>query len=326
MEQPWLDNPALIDSLPCERVSINSLLPGQSVRLAGENLTHTRALAELYDELPPILVHRDTGRIIDGAHRCHAARIHGLTEVTARFFEGSEEAAFLLAVRLNMTHGLPLTLADRRAVATRIVDSHPEWSDRTIASLSGLSAFTVGTIRKSSGVDSQQASTRIGRDGRIRPVDSAQRRRLARQLLSERPTASLREIAKEVGISPSTVQDVRQRSERGEDPALPSQRKGVGGDPSQRRRHNGRPARQAPLQSEAILAKLRRDPSLRFNEAGRALLALLSQQTEATGNCSRFVDGLPPHCAGLIADLAFAIANEWHSFGEQVEERSRSVG
>lgn len=39
----------------------------------------------------------------------------------------------------NTHHGLPLTRADRKAAAQRILDIHPHWSDRAIAKVTGLS-------------------------------------------------------------------------------------------------------------------------------------------------------------------------------------------
>jgi transposase-like protein len=50
---------------------------------------------------------------------------------------------------------------------------------------------------------------RIGRDGRARPIDpAAQRERVVHELI-ERPEASLRDIARTVGVSPETVRSVR---------------------------------------------------------------------------------------------------------------------
>jgi ParB-like chromosome segregation protein Spo0J len=60
-----------------ERVSIESLAESGSPRLAGQNEEHARLLAESGLELPPIVVHRPTRRVIDGMHRLAAARLRG---------------------------------------------------------------------------------------------------------------------------------------------------------------------------------------------------------------------------------------------------------
>src|SRR5205823_5872017 len=151
-------------------------------------------------DLPPIVVRRATMRVIDGMHRLYAAELRGNTTIKVRFFEGSEDDAFLLAVRTNIAHGLPLKIAERRSAAGRIINDRPELSDRSIASVVGLAAKTVAGIRRSATGDAPQLDARVGRDGRVRPLSSAEGRRLAGELLAEHPDASLRTIARGSGI------------------------------------------------------------------------------------------------------------------------------
>ncbi|MEE3922534.1 ParB/RepB/Spo0J family partition protein [Micromonospora sp. BRA006-A] len=117
---------------------IACLRAADSPRLAGEDDLHAQTLAETDAPLPPILVHRGTMRVIDGMHRLRAAVLRGETQIAARLFDGTVEAAFVLAVQANVTHGLPLSLADREAAAQRILRSHPHWSDRAVATAAGL--------------------------------------------------------------------------------------------------------------------------------------------------------------------------------------------
>lgn len=179
-----------------------------SPRLAGQNEAHARALAEM-NELPPILVDKQTMRVVDGVHRVRAAVLRGQTTINAVFTEGSADDLFLLAVTLNARHGLPLSLADRKAAALRIVGSHPDWSDHAIAAAAGLAATTIAGIRRqcSSGV-SVQSNTRLGRDGRVRPVDGTEGRRRAAAEVRARPGASIREIAQAAGVSLGTAHAV----------------------------------------------------------------------------------------------------------------------
>jgi hypothetical protein len=52
-------------------------------------------------------------------HRLRAAVANGQEAVDVRYFDGSAADAFLRAVEANVKHGLPLSLADRRAAAQR---------------------------------------------------------------------------------------------------------------------------------------------------------------------------------------------------------------
>src|ERR1700722_17194275 len=135
-----------LSEYPITRVPVTDLVLSNWLRVKGEDIKHVRALAEVEDELPPIVVHRATMRLIDGMHRVRAAMLSGIAYVEALLFDGSEDEAFLLAVRLNVAHGLPLTRADRVAAAVRIIHSSPQWSDRAIALAAGLSDKTGGAI------------------------------------------------------------------------------------------------------------------------------------------------------------------------------------
>ncbi|MBF9068080.1 ParB/RepB/Spo0J family partition protein [Streptacidiphilus fuscans] len=210
---------------PVELLPIASLLPRLvPLRCDGESAEHARVLADCGGVLPPITVHRATLRVIDGTHRVRAALLRGETVIPARFFEGSESDAFVLGVESNITHGRALSADDRSAAVQRILASHPNWSDRAISAVAGLSPKTVGSIRRSVGASLPLPTVRVGRDGRSRPVDAAAGRLKASELIAENPEASLREIAKAAGISPGTVRDVRDRLRRGEDPVPLRQR------------------------------------------------------------------------------------------------------
>ncbi|MET8689541.1 ParB/RepB/Spo0J family partition protein [Streptomyces sp. NPDC004732] len=212
-KKPWEIRP---HSLPVERIPVDLLWSADSPRLVGENVDHVRVLAEAGSDLPPILVHRPTMRVIDGMHRLRATVLRGEREIAVRFLDGYEPDVFIVAVQANTTHGLPLTRADRNAAATRIIHSHPQWSDRMIASFAGLSPKTVGSIRRRLGDDLPAAPVRIGRDGRTRPVDSSSARAATGEFIRTHPDATLRQIAGAAGVSRSTARDVRRKLAEGD--------------------------------------------------------------------------------------------------------------
>jgi hypothetical protein len=110
------------------------------------------------------------------------------------FYDGSDEDAFILSGQSNVEHGLPLSPADRTTAAERI-----------IARVTGLSPKTVAAVRKRSTAEIPHLRARVGRDGRTRPVDAADGRRLVGDLLTENPDASIRQIALRAGISQGTA-------------------------------------------------------------------------------------------------------------------------
>lgn len=326
--RPWRG--VQLDKYSAATIPIDSLRPADSPRLAGESNEHARTLAESDVILPPIIVHRSTMRVIDGMHRLQAAKLRGQDTIDVQFYDGDEADIFVLAVERNIAHGLPLSLADRTAAAARIINSHPQWSDRKIASVTGLSATTVGAIRMRSTENSGQSDTRVGRDGRTRPVSSAAGRNLATELIRAKPDASVRDIAAAAGISPSTALDVRKRLRNGKDPLPRKQRE---------QRDAGRPKRDRPAcpqenrardpvqgpEWKLALQRLRRDPSLRFTDAGRALLRLMDSQLIGTEQWARLTANIPAHCTRTIAELAWLTGNAWHEFAEQLDRRGHAT-
>jgi ParB/Sulfiredoxin domain len=319
-----------IDSRPVARVPIRSLSVAGSPRGSGENLDHVQALAAAQGELPPIIVHRGTLRVIDGVHRLHAAKLRREEWIAARFFDGSEADAFVLAVRANITHGLPLSLADRKAAAARIMDAHPQWSDRMIASVAGLAPRTVAEIRGCPGSPPAGQQRRIGRDGRVRPVDGSVGRRLAFKIMSDNPSLSLRQVAQAAGISPETVRDVRNRLHRGDDPVPRRRRReraGHNGAHASRpvaRGSAGKPDGTGAGQAQAV-ERLRADPALRLTETGRTLLRLLQIHEVKAEEWQKISENVPGHCSQIIASLARECSYRWKDLAERVEQRAANI-
>lgn len=315
-------------------VPILSLRPGDSPRLSGLDKAHITRLVETETPLPPILVDRRTMRVIDGMHRLMATSMQGRESIDVVFFDGSEEDMFLRAVQENIRHGLPLPKADRQAAAERIITSHPDMSDRAIAHSTGLAAKTVAVIRKRAGKDLQPSGARIGRigrDGKVRPLDSGEGRKRAAELLAVRPEASLREIAQAAGISPATVLGVRNRLGDSEPPspgdgigarAADGEDAGPASRPPGSRRTSPLPAAPAPA---IMVQKLLRDPSLRGNEQGKEMLRLLHINAVSAERLPHVAEAVPPHCMAIIVQLARQYAKMWQDFARELDERARII-
>lgn len=318
----------VVDRLPIEVLPLSALRMGDSPRLSGPDEEHAETLAQTEDRLAPILVHRPSMQIIDGMHRVRAASLRGEREVEARLFDGDEKTAFVLAVTSNVAHGLPLTLADRTQAAARILGFFPDWSDRAIARATGLSAPTVAAIRRRSTVNSEQSNVRLGRDGRARPVNSAEGRRLAGELIARYPNASLREIARKAGVSPATVRDVRRRLALGHDPVPPSQREiGRSRHPAGRARRGAARSRRGDKAKRPteIINRLSKDPSLRLNERGRNLLKWLSVNSTGAEKWPKYLDHLPLHCTIVVIEAARGLARTWSEFADELEHRVAKI-
>jgi hypothetical protein len=308
---------------PTVSVPVGLILRAVSPRANGVDKKHVRLLAESGEVLPPILVHRGSMRVIDGMHRLHLARLQGQKQVQVEFFEGDDAAAFLQAVTANLTHGLPLSLADRKAAGLRIMGLFPRWSDRAVAKASGISGKTVGSLRRRAGRALPQADARMGQDGRVRPLDGTPGRRMVGQLIGSRPDASLREIAEAAGVSPSTVRAVRDRLDRG-DEAITASQQGVCHEP-----HGGAdgPGHGGRVEGDCLssLDTLRRDPSLIYTDDGRALLRWLDGHFIDTGECGVLPEKLPAHCIPAVARMARHCSAEWKSLADQLDQRASDI-
>ncbi|MFG3408238.1 ParB/RepB/Spo0J family partition protein [Streptomyces sp. NPDC048142] len=301
-------------------VSLASLVVADSPRLGGVDQEHVEALAQ--GDIEPILVHRDTRRVVDGMHRIQAARLQGEETIPVRYLDGPVSEVFIHSVAANVSHGLPLTLADRRAAARRILGSHPDLSDRAIARITRLSPKTVSAVRRVSTEDVPQSKVRVGADGRSRPLDAARRREAVRAFLAEHPDATLNDAAASAGVSVSTACDVRQRMRRDE-PVSPPHPGAAHGTPDRDpagtdgKPAGGRCAERGRPQRAETLAK---DPSLRLTESGRALLRWLNERAPNLEVGQQLMAAVPPHCAVVVADLANSYAREWQRFASALDQ------
>lgn len=325
-ERPFSVTAAVHDMPFCSNVidlPISDVLPSDSPpRTAGVNANHIRLLAESSTALPPIVVQRETMQVVDGWHRLRAAQLRGETTIAAVLFDGGPAEAFVLAVKLNAAHGLPLSLADRKAAARRILLSYPEWSDRSIAVIAGISHRTVAAIRARSTGQSVQSTGRIARNGVLHRAAGQQGRQRAAELFATDPTASARQVASAAGISVTTAKDVRKRL-RAREQQVPGPAVGAACAPKPIREPAGDQSSSPPrVDGAGTLQRLRRDPSLRFTETGRRLLRWMESPFEDGVDWRSVASSLPNHCSGSIAELARQRSREWQQLAHLLDQRS----
>lgn len=309
-------------------VSVDSLLPGDTPRIKGIDITHAEMLADLETDLPPILVQHSTMRVIDGMHRLYAAKRRGREKICVQFCDcdEDEDEVFVLAVAANIRHGMPLTVADKRAAAARILRTRPDASDRWIAQVSGLAAGTVAAIRQANMGLLPEPARRVGRDGRIRPLNATDGRRVARDVITSKPDASLRQVAREAGISVGTVRDVREKMRLGVNPVQPKR------SASRKSRKRGMPKSGYEISQadfDSILQRIRRDPSLRYTESGQSVLRWLFPRLLQVSDWEEVMDSIPQRWISEFIDVAYGCAGAWVAFAEELQQRnhdSRNTG
>ncbi|MER5950774.1 nuclease [Streptomyces sp. NPDC001904] len=348
------------ERLPARDVPLSALSPGVSLRQGGTDAAHIQLLADAAGaaDLPPILVQVDGCRIIDGLHRTEAARLRGDASIRARFVDCSNAEALVIAMKANGSHGLPLCRADRLAGAQRVLGSHPDWSDRAIAGITGLSAKTVAALRERSGLAAPGDGKRIGQDGRRRPVDAGEGRRRAAEYITAHPGAPLRQVARETDVSLGTVHDVSARLRRGEAPeregrhtaalrsahiraveavaveAAAPQAAGQGpqGGEGERAPLRIAPAEPAPPTRRnhtdtpptwaMVASKMAADPAVRYTAGGREFLRWMQLHAGEPGEDWRaLVDAVPLHWLGVIAPIAEHIGREWELLAERLRSK-----
>lgn len=158
--------------VPLDRIDVD---PDIQPRTSGLDASHVRTLEEGPDAWDPITVIADGVRytLIDGAHRLAAAQNLELETIRVQVVPVPPDGDLhALSFDLNAKHGRPLTLADRRAFAGRMLAKDPHASNMEASRRTGLSPTTVQSIRErmEAGDEIPVAATRIGRDGATYPI------------------------------------------------------------------------------------------------------------------------------------------------------------
>lgn len=321
----------IVGSTDPVHVELDALEVGPSLRQGGLNDAHVQALAEVPEDWPPILIARRGRWVIDGRHRVAAAQQLHMKRIAAVLFNGDLEEAFVEFVRRNTSHGLPLSLLERQRAGLRLLESHPNWSDRRIGQICALDPKTVAKLRTSSrDTDCPTSGTpqlderRIGRDGRSRPVDRQRVRRELEDAIRTQPDASLRTIAHAVGVSPETVRTVRMQlrslniSEGETDHQDASH--SLGAD-----HRSGNCHFDASERSALEPVEWTRDQAFASTEE-RVQFAEWFDQQNVNSQCEAYVDSVPLSRVYEIADEARRRSRFWEHFADLVEARARPSG
>jgi hypothetical protein len=298
----------LASDTPVVQVPVASLLRGESPRLRGESKSHADLMINSA-EMPPIIVFQPTMQVIDGMHRLTAAQRRQQNTIAVRFFDGTAEEAFVLAVEANIAHGLPLTPKDRKAAAARILQMFPAWSDRRVASTSGLSHHTVAVIRRDLSTGQiAQINKRLGRDGRSRAVPAHDSRESSPAPSGLDDIPLHREPGATTEDSVGNVHDVRTRFEQRVEPSMPSAGRGAV--------TNSRTAR-----GYTAVKRLSNNPAVRFTQDGKALVQLLSRSLQLANEAQSLTSGAPEHSLDTIADAAAAISESWSQLAQELRTK-----
>lgn len=165
--------------LRLDRIAVD---PSLQPRVKGLDADHVRALQEAPESWPPLLVVQRGSQylLVDGFHRLAAAQNLGLDTVSVRVVVAPADGDLhALAFSFNAAHGRPLSLADRRAFAERILRREPHLADREIGRRCGLSSNTIGVIRErlEDAAQIEQTSERVGRGGYVYAVGTNEEKR-----------------------------------------------------------------------------------------------------------------------------------------------------
>lgn len=343
-------DPHDLDDTPAQELPLHALSPGPHLRRGGINTAHVHLLvdASSHTPLPPVLVQKDGWRVIDGLHRLEAAKLRGEHSIKARLVDCTDAEALVLAMKTNSAHGLPLSRADRLFGAERVLSAHPEWSDRALAGVTGLSAKTIRALRdRLTPGGTPPGAKRLGRDGKLRSVTAGEGRRRAAEYITAHPHATLREVARATDVSLGTVHDVLARLRRGVSPErggprtaaaratvhpAPAPATGTDSAPARtgapdcgptpvRRPH---PA-DTPPAWEAVAAKVANDPCVRYTEGGKEFLQWMALHATDPDGWQDLINAVPAHWLGVIAPIAESLSREWSLFAEQLRSRQEAV-
>lgn len=183
-----------ISDIDIASYQIRDGLSEAAVERYAETLQAVEAIAWPF---PPVVLNQtENGYVcVDGAHRIAAAMKAGRETVEAKVVTLSDADAKVEAACANMANGLPLSASERKKAIARLIELRPVWTDAAIAKVMGIHRNTVARVRKELGVGNRTERT-------VEAVEAAR---------AANPDASVRDIAKAVGVSAGAVAQLPRR-------------------------------------------------------------------------------------------------------------------
>lgn len=130
-------------TLRLDSITINNQL---NIRADELDQTLISQYVDTFKELPPIAVFKvgEEHVLVDGWHRLEAAKRLCLNKVGVRIVgTGTITDAADKADTANLSHGKMLTRDQRKQIALRFVERHPDWSERQIARWMAVDHHTI---------------------------------------------------------------------------------------------------------------------------------------------------------------------------------------
>ena len=295
---------------PIRCVAVSAVASDHPLRTSGVSAHRVTALCERPDAWLPILVSARTNHVIDGLHRLAAAERIGVTIVRAEFFHGSPAQEVCEFIRRN-GDAFDLSREHRQQALREVLDEHPEWADRRISEMCGMSPKAVARVRQRIVCGDAGTTSRVGRDGRSRPVDPVRQRILIVEALREAPESSLRMIARELGVSPETVRRVRLQLEDDRNLATPCDTRSDIVIRAEAQHHN------APPRS------WNDDHAFQSRVEGTETVEFLERTRVCEQDVTRYAQAVPLSRVYEIADEARRRAAVWARLADSVETRAR---
>ena len=121
--------------------------------------------AEIFDLLPPVVVQKGTGILLDGFHRIEAAKFINREAVDVVEMDIPDNELFAEALRRNLAHGLPLTSDERNEAIVRLY--REGWKQEALAQMWGIThqqiSNIVGAKTRTEKLCNRVAKSQIGR-------------------------------------------------------------------------------------------------------------------------------------------------------------------
>ncbi len=184
-----------------DTVSVHDLILDRALnpRLHGVDQDVVEFYAAIFHEVlwPPILVHRDSHKLLDGWHRVEAAKRAGVYTLPVQWVEAKEEELFALAVKSNLAHGVQLSREERFQAIARL--QRESWTPERITAFLGCSPVMV---KKTEKAEDLRVALKVQRNpGATLPIESlAELTRLPNEYHHE-----LAELASELEAQPTDV-------------------------------------------------------------------------------------------------------------------------